>query len=318
MTARTRLRAGVDLGGTKIQVVVTGRGGTVVGRVRRSTPRGGPEAVADDIAVAVGEAATTAGVRVRELGGVGVGAPGSVDGEAGVVLTANNIDGWIEPFPLGPVLAKRLGVPVAIGNDVNVATEAERRFGAGRGVRSMLGVFWGTGIGGGLVLDGRLVQGRGSAGELGHMCVKPGGRRCTCGLRGCVEAYAGRAALEHRARQQARKRKTVLFEVQEKRGRESLTSGVWSRAIEAGDALALELMNDAVQALGVAVGSAVNLLDVERVVFGGGLAERLGSPWVARVEKVARRHTFFRPPPEYALAQLGDMGGAIGASLLVR
>ena len=313
----TPLRGGVDVGGTKIQAVVTGRGGKVVGQARRNTPRtGGPEAVAGDVALAVTEAAATAGVKVRELAGVGVGAPGSVDGASGVVLQVPNIEGWDGPFPLGPVLSERLGVPVAIGNDVSVAVDAERRFGAGRGVRSFLGVFWGTGVGGGLVLDGRPVHGRGSAGELGHMCVKPGGRRCNCGLRGCVEAYAGRGALEQRARREARKRKTILFDLQHKRGRDSLTSGIWLRALDAGDPVATDLLDEAVQSLGIAIGSAVTLLDVELVVIGGGLGERLGPAWLRRIEKAARRHTFFRPPPAYVLADLGDMGGAIGASLL--
>ena len=313
------LRCGVDLGGTKIQAVVTGRGGKVVGEARRNTPRaGGPDAVAADIAITVAEAATDAGVRVRELVGVGIGAPGSIDAERGVLLLAPNVEGLDEPFPLAPAVAERLGVPVALGNDVNVASEAERRFGAGRGVRSFLGVFWGTGVGGGLVLDGRVVLGRGSAGEIGHMCVKPGGRRCNCGLRGCVEAYAGRAALEERAKREARKRKTILFELQQKRGRDSLTSGVWHRAVEEGDKVATALLEEAVVALGVAVGSAVTLLDVERVVVGGGLGDRLGEPWVRRIEKAAKRHTFFRPPPDYAQAALGDLGGAIGASLLPR
>ena len=166
------------------------------------------------------------------------------------------------------------------------------------------------------MLDGRLAQGRGSAGEIGHMCVKAGGRKCTCGLRGCVEAYAGRWALEQRARREARKRKTVLFEVQRKRGREGLTSGVWLRALDARDTVARELLDEAVAALGVAIGSAVTLLDVELVVIGGGLGERLGPTWLQKIEKAAKRHTFFRPTPRYALAELGDMGGAIGASLL--
>ncbi len=216
------------------------------------------------------------------------------------------------------MLSERLGVPVSVGNDVNVAVDAERRYGAGRGVRSFLGVFWGTGVGGGLVLDGRLVHGRGSAGEIGHVCVKPGGRRCNCGLRGCVEAYAGRAALEQRARRESRKRKTILFDLQHKRGRASLTSGIWLRALDAGDAVATDLLEEAVQALAVALGGAVTLLDVELVVMGGGLGERLGATWLKRIEKAARRHTFFRPPPAYRLAELGDMGGAIGASLLGR
>ena len=310
------LRGGVDVGGTKIQAVVTGRAGRVVGQARRNTPGGGPEAVAGDVALTIAEAATTAGVRVGELAGVGVGAPGSIDVANGVVLQVPNIEGWESPFPLGPVLSERLGVPVRIGNDVNVAVDAERRYGAGRGVRSFLGVFWGTGVGGGLVLDGRLVHGRGSAGEIGHVCVKPGGRRCNCGLRGCVEAYAGRGALEQRARREGRKRKTILFDLQHKRGRDSLTSGVWLRALDAGDAVATDLLDEAVQALGVAIGSAVTLLDVELVVMGGGLGERLGAAWLKRIEKAARRHTFFRLPPAYRLAELGDMGGAIGASLL--
>src|SRR5262245_16416609 len=313
----TTLRGGVDLGGTKIQAVVTGRAGKIVGSARRATPRDGPDVVARDIALAVTEAATDAGVRVRELAGVGVGAPGSVDAAEGIVLTATNIDGWDEPFALGPVLSDRLAVPVALGNDVNVAAEAERRLGAGRGARSFLGVFWGTGVGGALVLDGRVALGRGSAGEIGHMCVKPGGRKCNCGLRGCVEAYAGRAALEQRARREARKRKTILFELQAKRGREALTSGVWLRALDAGDRVARDLIDEAVDALGVAIGSAVTLLDVEAVVLGGGLGERLGPQWLKRLEKAANAHTFFRDLPSYRLAELGDMGGAIGASLLV-
>ena len=313
------LRGGVDVGGTKIQAVITTRGGRVVGEARRVTPReGGPAAVADDIALAVTEAATSAGVRVRELASVGVGAPGAIDADAGVVLKAANIVGWSEPFALGPTLEQRLGRPVAIGNDVSVAVEAERRFGAGRGVRSFLGVFWGTGVGGGLVLDGRHVIGRGSAGEIGHMCVKPGGRRCACGLRGCVEAYAGRGALEQRARREARKRKTALFDIARKRDRGSLTSGIWIRALDQGDQVARDLIHEAVDALGVAIGSAVTLLDVERVVIGGGLGERLGPKWLARIEKAAAQHTFFSPRPSYVLAELGDLGGAIGASLLTR
>ena len=153
----TGLCAGVDVGGTKIQAVVTDGEGAVLGRARRATPSsGGATEVAKDVSIAVSEAATAAGVRVAELAGVGVGAPGSVDADAGVVVKVPNIEGWDGPFALGPVLSERLGVPVVVGNDVNAAVEAERRFGAGRGAQSFLGVFWGTGVGGGLVLDGRL------------------------------------------------------------------------------------------------------------------------------------------------------------------
>lgn len=317
VAAVTKMRGGLDLGGTKIQAVVTDGEAKVIGKARRETPhRGGPEAVVFELAETLRAALGDAGVEPMGLAAVGVGAPGEIDVETGTVIQVANIDGWDAPFPLGPALAKELGRPVAIGNDVSVAVEAEHRFGAGRGFDSFLGVFWGTGVGGGIVMDGRPLHGRGSAGEIGHVCSRPGGRRCNCGLDGCVEAYAGRGALEERARELAKDRPTILFELMEKRGRDRLTSGVWLRALQAGDDVAEELILRAVEALGVGIGSAVTLLDVEAVIIGGGLGERLGPDWLARIEAAARNHTFFRDHPVYRLAQLGDLGGAIGASLL--
>lgn len=319
MSALQPHRGGLDLGGTKIQAVVTGRGAKVVGHARRDTPRrGGPDAVVRDLAVTLREAVADAGLRIDELSGIGVGVPGELDPTAGVVTQVANIDGWDARYELAPALSEALGgLPVALGNDVNVAVEAERRYGAGRGLRSFIGVFWGTGVGGGLVVDGRLLVGRGSAGEIGHVCAKPGGRKCACGNRGCVEAYAGRAALEQRARHESRRRKTVLFDLMRQRGRDRLTSGIWLRALDAGDEVAKNLLNDAVKALGVGIGTAVTLLDVEAVIVGGGLGERLGPAWLKRLEKAAKPHVFFDAKPVYRLAELGDMGGAIGASLLV-
>jgi len=311
------MKGGLDLGGTKVQAVVTDGAAAVLGQARQETPRrGGPEATVLVLAETMRAALEDAGVEPMGLAGIGVGAPGSIDAATGTVLQVPNIDGWDAPYRLGPALAEELGRPVRIGNDVNVAVEAERRFGAGRGFESFLGVFWGTGVGGGIVIDGRHLVGRGSAGEIGHVCSKPGGRRCNCGLDGCVEAYAGRGALEERARELAKERKTVLFELMEKRGRDRLTSGVWLRALQAGDKVAEELIQRAVQALGVGIGSAVTLLDVEAVVIGGGLGERLGPDWLAGIEAAANEHTFFRQPPVYRRAELGDLGGAIGASLL--
>jgi glucokinase len=311
------VRGGLDLGGTKIQAVVTSRGARVVGQSRRDTPvRGGPEEVVRNLVEVMRDAAAAAGISPAELASVGIGAPGSIDAATGSVVQVANIPGLDGPFGLAPAVAAALGVPVRLGNDVNAAVDAERRYGAGRGFRSFLGVFWGTGVGGGVVMEGHVLTGRGSAGEIGHVCAKAGGRRCNCGLRGCVEAYAGRGALEARARREARKRKTVLFDLMRKRGREQLTSGVWLRALDAGDAVARDLLDEAVEALGVGGGSAGTLLDVEAVVVGGGLGERLGPVWLRRLEKAAARHTFFRERPVYRLAELGDMGGAIGASLL--
>ena len=207
---------------------------------------------------------------------------------------------------------------MSLGNDVNVATMAEATLGAGTPYSSMLGVFWGTGVGGGVVLDGKLWLGRDAAGEIGHMVVKVGGAKCPCGRHGCMEAYAGRGAMETRARELAKKgEQTDLFEIMEKRGRDRLTSGIWARALVRQDPMAVRLIERAIEALGAGVASAVNLLDVEAVIIGGGLGVRLGDPYRKRLEHAMLPHIFAdHRPPRVLLAQLGDLGGAIGAALL--
>ena len=198
------LRGGIDLGGTKIQTVIVDGSGTVRGEARQPTPTtGGPADVARAMEDALREAASAAGVKPEDLSGVGVGSPGDADGKTGVVSGARNLPGWDGSFPLGETLSKALGTEVRIGNDVQVATEA--RVSARRRQRefsSLIGVFWGTGVGGGLVLDGKPWLGRGAAGEIGHMVVKRGGAKCPCGRRGCMEAYAGRSAMEAEARRE--------------------------------------------------------------------------------------------------------------------
>ena len=316
-----RARGGIDLGGTKIQTVVVDADSQVLGEARHPTPTsGGPADVAAAMAAALREAAGAAGTEAAALAGVGVGSPGAIDADAGTVSGARNLPGWEGSYPLADALGEQLGTPVSLGNDVQVATDAEVALGAGRGYRSLLGVFWGTGVGGGLVLDGRPWLGRGAAGEIGHMVVKRGGRRCPCGRYGCLEAYAGRAAMEARAREKhAEGHKTDLFKLMEHHGRTRLTSGIWARALDHGDKLATELIEEAVEALGAGVASAVNLLDCEAVVIGGGLGVRFGEPMVARIAAAMRPHLFVdERPPDVRLAALGDLGGAIGAALLAR
>lgn len=314
-------RGGIDLGGTKIQAVVVDGDSAVLGQARHPTPTsGGPPDVAAAMAAALHEAAQAAGVEPTALKGIGVGSPGAVDADAGTVSGARNLPDWAGTFPLAEALAGELGAPVHLGNDVQVATDAEAALGAGRGRHSLLGVFWGTGVGGGIVLDGRPWLGRGAAGEIGHMVIKRGGRRCPCGRRGCMEAYAGRAALEARARElHADGRKTDLFKLMERHDRPRLTSGIWARALERGDTLATELIDEAVEALGAGIASAVNLLDCEAVVVGGGLGVRFGEPGVERIRAAMLPHLFVdERPPAVEPAALGDLGGAIGAALLAR
>ena len=315
------LRGGIDLGGTKIEAIVVDGENQVKGSARHPTPtEGGPEDVAQAMAAAINEACQAASVQSSSLAGVGVGSPGLIDSESGAVSSARNLPGWDGSFPLGEKLSSALGTRVRVGNDVQVATEAEFELGAGRPYRSLIGVFWGTGVGGGLVLDGKAWLGRGSAGEIGHTVVKLGGRRCTCGRHGCLEAYAGRGAMELRARKKHKDGEhTVLFKLMEEKGRSRLTSAIWAHALEAKDKLATELIDDAVDALGAGIASAVNLLDVEAVIIGGGLGVRFGDPFVKRITEAMAPHLFHdERPPAMHVAALGDLGGALGAALLAR
>src|SRR5450755_307838 len=177
---RTRTaRGGIDLGGTKIEAVVVDGRNKVIGSARRPTPTtGGPRDVAKELIRALRDAAADAGLETSDLSGAGVGSPGAIDADAGTVSSAGNLPGWKGSFALGPALEAELGTPVTIGNDVSVATEAEFRLGAGRPYRSLLGVFWGTGVGGGLILSDAPWTGRGAAGEIGHMVVKLDGAHC--------------------------------------------------------------------------------------------------------------------------------------------
>jgi glucokinase len=317
---RRRLLGGLDLGGTKIQGVVLDGRRNVLGQARSATPTtGGAQEVILGLVSTLGSACADAGVDVGELAGVGVGSPGAIDSARGVVTGARNLPGEGAPIRIAAGLKTLGGVKGYVDNDVTVGVNAEYVLGAGKGAKSLLGVWWGTGVGGGIVLDGKVWEGRGAAAEIGHVVVKIDGAQCTCGRRGCMEAYAGRGAMEIRARRlHERGRKTDLFKIMEKRGRTRLTSGVWARALEHDDELASELVERALEALGAGVASAVNLLDVETVVIGGGLGTRLGEPYVERIREAMLPHLFVNEhPPRVALAALGDLGGAIGAALLV-
>ncbi|HTW12210.1 MAG TPA: ROK family protein [Solirubrobacteraceae bacterium] len=314
------LRGGIDLGGTKIEAIVVDASNKVLGSARHPTPTTGtPADVAKQMAAAIQEAASGAGTTTAALAGVGVGSPGSIDTSAGTVSSARNLPGWDGSFALGPELSGALGTRVAIGNDVQVATTAEFELGAGQRYSSLIGVFWGTGVGGGLILGGKPWHGRGGAGEIGHMVIERGGRLCPCGNRGCVEAYAGRAAMEAHARHEMDKgRKSDLLKLMHHHQHDRFTSAVWADAVEHKDELAVELIDMAIEALGAGVASAVNLLDVEAVMIGGGLGVRFGEPYVERIRAATAKHLFpGHRPPDIQLVSLGDLGGALGAALLV-
>jgi glucokinase len=314
------LRGGIDLGGTKIQTAIVEPDGKVLGEARQPTPTsGGPADVARAMEEALREAASAAGVKPEALEGIGVGSPGDADEKTGVVANARNLPGWDGSFPLGETLSQALGAKVRVGNDVQVAVEGEYELGAGKEFGSLLGVWWGTGVGGGIILDGNPWLGRGAAGEIGHVVVERDGARCPCGRRGCMEAYAGRAAMEAEAHHRQEKgHETDLFKLMHKHGKPRLTSGIWERALDHGDKLTAKLLERAIMALGTGVASACNVLDVEAVVIGGGLGERFGERYMEPLSEEMGKHLFASDdPPQMLIAELGDLGGAIGASLLV-
>lgn len=302
--------AGVDLGGTKVQAVRV-EGCEVAGQSRRSTPAGGPDDVVAAVVACVRE--------VGEVEAVGLGAPGMVDADAGVVLAAPNLVGFDRPVELAARVAMALGLDrerVSLDNDVNVAALAEHRLGAGRGVDDLLVVFVGTGVGAGLVLDGQLRRGRhGFAGELGHTTVVDGGRRCGCGGLGHLEAYAGRGALEREARERAAAgTRTRLVELV---GEGRMKSKTFARAVSEGDELAVALVEEAVVALGIALANVHLTVDLQRIVLGGGLADRLGDPFVTRVATASSARSALPTVPDIVPGELGDLAGARGAALLV-
>jgi glucokinase len=308
---------GVDVGGTKIQAVVM-RTRKVIGRGRSQTPQDGHRGVVEAIVATVDGALGEAGLSRRDVTAVGVGFPGQFDPATGDTLHAVNLPGFQQRFPLSAQLSGVFNhAPVAIDNDVRAALTGEFRLGSGRGYRNLLGVFVGTGVGGGLVLEGRLRRGRGAAGEIGHTIVEDQGRQCGCGRRGCLEAYAGRARMEVRARELVKQgKKTNVFEIMQRKGRDRLASGVISAALQEGDRVAHGLVNDAVWALGISLASLQNALDLEAIIIGGGLGDRLGKPFIDRVGVAMKPHLLMDgTPPALLATELGDLSGAVGASL---
>ncbi|MBJ7288045.1 ROK family protein [Williamsia sp.] len=306
------LVAGVDVGGTNIEVGLVDSHHRVIDRAKANTPTEGPDAVLSTIAELVSsfDADPVA---------VGVGIPGVVhDGD---VLTVPNLSNWHEKVEIGDELGKSLGIPVALGNDANVGLLGEWLAGAADGADNVLGLWMGTGIGGALIIDGKPFNGsRGAAGEIGHVVVQERGALCGCGRRGCVEAYAGRRSMETAAADMVEAgRSTNLFDIRDDLGKTKITSKVWKKALDSGDELAVSLFDTAIDALGVAIGSTLNVLDLDLVVVGGGLAEKLGQDLADRIE-TATAPWVLQPNPDrrFAVSALGDDAGIVGAASLGR
>lgn len=298
---------GLDFGGTKLAAGVgrVGSGALLATRRRPTDVAAGARgdldamlAMSHDLLAAVGGAG--------ELAAVGVCFGGQVDAARGVVIVQMHVPGW-EMFPLRDALAAHFGVPAAVENDGNAAALAEHRFGAGRGRPSLLYLTVSTGVGGGLVLDGRIFEGaHGLAGEIGHMLVASGGPLCPCGRRGCLEAVAAGPAIARAARAAlaaAPERQSAL------RALPTITAKDVAEAAAVGDGVAREVLDVALDYLGLGVANAAVLLDPGCVVLGGGVT-RMGEPLFARVRGAVQARVF--APCDVLPAQLGDDVGIWG------
>ena len=316
---------GIDLGGTSLRAGVVAHDGAVLGLEKRKTkPELGAQRVLDRMAEAAQRAMKAAGVKAREVGGLGVGVPGPIDREAGMVRLAVNLGPSWTNLRLAEALQDRLNLPVALDNDVRVGALGEHTHGAGQGLDDMVAVFVGTGIGGGLVLGGELRAGwRGSAGEVGHtvinVCNEMVGKT---GQPGTVEPLASRTGMERYVRQAAAQgRETIVPALIDTLGGGRLTSSVIQAALRQQDAVMQEALATAQHTLGVLAGNLINTLDPQMIVFGGGVTERLGERFLAPIRRVAYANLINKQNArgvKIVPAALKDAAGVVGAAVMAR
>jgi len=314
------LTIGVDVGGTKVAAGIVDEAGAILARTRRPTPSASPGDVEDVIAACVKELLTDP-LAVRGVEAVGIGAAGFITADRSIVLVAPNLS-WRDE-PLRDAVAERVGLPVVVENDANAAAWAEYRFGAGRGEQHLVVVTVGTGIGGGIVLDGELYRGRhGIGAEFGHMQVSQSGRRCGCGQHGCWEQYCSGRALLHEAREIADVQRGYgarLLELGDGRP-EGIQAIEVTQAAREGDPAALDCFEEIGTWLGQGLADLAAVLDPGTFVIGGGVSDA-GELLLAPARRVYAERltgTHARPHAEIKLAELGNDAGLVGAADLAR
>jgi len=314
---------GIDLGGTKtLAAVVDVTTGEIISSERKRTRADkGQEYVSQHVinlaTTALESAKLPAGSKII---GVGIGAAGQIDRKNGIILSTPNLD--VKNMPMADILGKQFGKPVAVGNDVEVAALGEYVYGAGRGYSTFVVIFVGTGIGGGIVQNGRLYSGlTGTAGEIGHMTIQAGGRICPCGSRGCLEAYASRTAITRAIMAEIHHgRSSVLTEeaeLQLSEGETIIRSGLLANALNQGDALVKEIVTESADFLGYGLASVMNFYNPECIILGGGVIEAIDLLFDRAVNRA--RNTALADPglkTKIMRAKLGDFSGVVGAACL--
>jgi glucokinase len=307
---------GFDLGGTKMFAVVFDPDFKPVGKRRRKTKGNeGAEAGVKRLLETIDDALADAKLSREQVAGIGVGCPGPLDLDAGVLLDSPNL-GW-QKVPLKKTLEETYDCPAFIVNDVDSGIYGEYRFGAAKGAHCAVGVFPGTGIGGGCVYEGRLVRGKtGSAFEIGHMQAVPNGPLCGCGRTGCLEAVASRLAISAAAVAAAYRGEAPNLLAEAGTDLGNVRSGTLARAIEAGDSSVEHIVRQASRQIGTVIGDVVNLMVPEIVVLGGGLVEAMPKLIVTEVLAAAKARTMpvYRDSFAVRAAELGDDASVLGAA----
>ncbi|MBY0549389.1 MAG: ROK family protein [Candidatus Obscuribacterales bacterium] len=309
---------GIDFGGTKILAgVVELTTGRLVGTCKKKTRTPGDTLdVAKRLSSVVEEALAAAGLNKKQLTAIGVGAAGMVNRERGVLLNAVNLG--LTEIPITEPLSREFGVPARLGNDVEVATIGEMRFGAGKGCDNFICIFVGTGIGSGIVINNVILKGAaGTAGEIGHTVLHPNGRICGCGAHGCLEAYASRTAIaKFVASEVARGQESVVRDkIDPTKG--ILRSKAISQALESADPLVTRAVTEAARSLGVGLASVINLLNPGKIILGGGLVEASELYFrIASEEALSKGLAIAVKKTEIVRSGLGDYAGIIGAARL--
>ncbi len=307
---------GIDLGGTKISTAVVDSAGKIIAHDYRETRAAeGLQAVIGRMLDAARRVMAQAGVDQAQVTAVGIGAPGPLDVEAGVVVAPPNLPGW-DRVPLKQLIKDELGITTFLENDANAAALGEHRFGAGRGVGHMIYVTVSTGIGGGLILDGKLYHGvSGMAGEIGHTTVIPYGPRCPCGNRGCLEALASGTAIARQARERVARGAPTLIADLSGGEPERITAKLVAEAADQGDVEAQDILAEAMNYLGLGMANLVNLFNPQLIVIGGGMTN-IGDALFVPVRRVVGLRALRTPAQAVRVvrAELGDNVGVLGAA----
>lgn len=316
-----QLYVGVDLGGTKILAGVFTPQLKLLATAKTSTKADrGPKAVIERISRVIMDAVDEADQDVKLIKAIGIGAPGSINSEEGRVIFSPNMPGW-EDVALKKELEKHLGIPVFLENDCNACTLGVYVAELGSKPRHMVGIFLGTGIGAGIILDGKLFSGfNRTAGEIGHMVLEVGGPKCGCGNKGCFEALASRSAIFRRIQSAVKDgEKTMLVDMLGE-GLDDLRSGDLRKALRKGDKLVEKVIEDAAEYTGIAVGNIINLINPEYIVLGGGVIDALEDDMMSIIIETAKDYAMAGTAKgvEIMASRLGDHAGITGAAALAR